>query len=1027
MVRKAPRFRDLFPVMVYLCLLFPRVASASSPPALAPVVSNLLLPKKFVDFVLLSNRNAMATTVQTAVQAAVQSEPSRRQFYARLNGHRWDNKEDIIKYVQDEVKTIADKAESDPTFVSLLLHFYAETKDKVVVDGVINAAITSNQKLVNEIGGPDRTTPLHSTILKDRIAVFEKLIALKANIKAKDSMGRLPLHYAAIVGKVEFVEHLLSRTIASRFAPNDHLGTSTQDCDGMTPLATACQHRQYGVINHLLQNFPASCQLADLHGRTPFHISASLYHYRAVYMLLEHAKWVKKNRDKHPVDTATATRSVSDGAARSIITFNIDQKTNAGHTALHLACINGDLKMVELLLSNHADPTITSDDGENCLWSAVRNGHITTVIRLLRKSRIVAALNNLNTSGFTLLSVACQLKASSKIVQQLVSVGGVDWTKGNRDGSTPITEAIRCGHGVALGLFLESSTLHNINEAILYKRKVKTTPTGQASTTVQASTTLQESTALHFACRHGQPDAIITLFGKGADKERRDAEGLTVLHEASRLGNAKLVITLLHEGCEPDARDHKGLTPLHHACAEAAGSRNLQYASDDKLISPSKDLYTISDSPVYIEDYDLTIRRLMQCAPLHAQTLTGNSALHLAVRRGHRSRVDCLLSHKDIIKTLELSNAANETPLICALEKKYFRIAEKLAHKMKSVRFRDKETRDKYLRTLVEHQEFNLVASLLHKEAYAQNLARLHLVRQDATALEMAAFIGSAQLVWWLLRNSSPGPVLDHDTRAAIQICIREKDYWISIKNKRQVLDAHAETTDYQDSKAIEAIEQTLDLLQYPPPITSRDPIPTQISRRVSNLQPQSTKLMDDYRVKFMVVQASRISQTSVSIEEALRQARPSDIMKERPDRTLELDEKYRYPNTALKSPAEQQSVRWIHLPANNVRPSPVLALSYFSSQMTQTHWMRVSLTRLSILLRATDSTAQDMAKAIHDDRGIKTEPGPSSQLYHTFHEVRGRRERTGYMKPQCVTGTADSVGFSSIHISDVYSNRKTH
>ncbi|KAM3504230.1 hypothetical protein MY10362_003700 [Beauveria mimosiformis] len=391
----------------------------------------------------------MATVSQAAVQFD-SHEPSRRQFYARLNSHGWDNKDDIIKYVQDEVKTIADKDVSDTTFVSVLLHFYAETKGEAVVDGVINAAITSNQKLVNEIGGPDRATPLHSTILKERMAVFEKLMALNADIKAKDSMGRLPLHYAAIVGKVDFVKHLLSRTIASRFPPNDHLGTCTQDCD----------------------------------------------------------------------------------------------------------------------------------------------------------------------------------------------------------------------------------------------------------------------------------------------------------------------------------------------------------------------------------------------------------------------------------------------------------------------------------------------------------------------ALEMAAFIGSAKVVWWLLRNSNPGPILDHDTQAAIQVCVREKEYWSSIKNERQESAAHAEAADHQDTESLEAIEQILHILQYPPPI-ARCQIPTPIPRRTSNIQPQSTKLIDDYRVKFMVVHANRIYQTSVPIEKALHQTRPSEIMKERPDRTRELDEKYDYARLALESPAEQQSVRWIHLPANNMQ------------------WMR------------------DMAKAVYSDPDMRTEPEHSSHLHHSFHEVR--------------------------------------
>jgi ankyrin repeat protein len=76
-------------------------------------------------------------------------------------------------------------------------------------------------------------------------------------------------------------------------------------------------------------------------------------------------------------------------------------------------------------------------------------------------------------------------------------------------------------------------------------------------------------TPLHYAIKHGTPEACSALIENGADMELKDNHGSAALHHAANGGNARACAILISKGADVNAKDEDGNTPLH--CAAWAG------------------------------------------------------------------------------------------------------------------------------------------------------------------------------------------------------------------------------------------------------------------------------------------------------------------------------------------------------------------------------------------------------------------------------------------------------------------------
>ena len=67
---------------------------------------------------------------------------------------------------------------------------------------------------------------------------------------------------------------------------------------------------------------------------------------------------------------------------------------------------------------------------------------------------------------------------------------------------------------------------------------------------------------LHYACREGRKDAVITLLAAKADANARNSDARTPLHWAASNGTASVIKALVESGADLNAKNMDGQTPL---------------------------------------------------------------------------------------------------------------------------------------------------------------------------------------------------------------------------------------------------------------------------------------------------------------------------------------------------------------------------------------------------------------------------------------------------------------------------------
>lgn len=436
--------------------------------------------------------------------------------------------------------------------------------------------------------------------------------------------------------------------------------------DGATFLHVAASRGDEEVVKLLLDN-GADCTIIDKLGEVPLHAACRGGRAGNVALLLQ----------------------------KSPDLLNVKEKR--GNTPLHLAAMNKNEKVVNLLLSNKAIADLRNCQGCTPLHLAVYNQNLPAIMSYLRNEYVADIQESFEVDPF----INSNFLINPNIIKELIKKCPSAVNEVDHCGNTPLHYAAAYHATSGVKILLENNAAVDIQN-------------------------IKHRTPLHNASKNNHLGAIILLLAAKADLKKKDVKGLTPLHLAVKCANQKNMFFLIESGAQILAEDLLHYYPFHHALLKGQiknASWFLSHCSQDylpdlheacchggmqivKKILKNKELvnqpdrigWTALHYAILMKNKELVAELLAHyCAnpnisgyhdkrtPLHLAALTGQAdiirllvnsqsyhlqidlgdylqetALHIASRRGDEESVEILLDNGASPHT---SNHNNDTPL----------------------------------------------------------------------------------------------------------------------------------------------------------------------------------------------------------------------------------------------------------------------------------------------------------------------------------------------------------------------------
>lgn len=534
---------------------------------------------------------------------------------------------------------------------------------------------------------PTDTEALHEAAKQGDTGALKMLLShTQVNVNALDQYCRTPLH-----------------SCTSAFATTQLINMggkiNEQDFEGSTPLHTAVKGKHLEVVKVLLAR-GADPELADYKGNIPLAYSVDI---PALTFMLRNGADVEA-RDKTFLNNTGLFHMAWLGDIDGVKFYlrqnaEVDCRNSNGETCLAEAARHGDLEVVQLLLESGADIESTQGDGYRPLLRAVAAGRQNVISELLIRGADAEAKN---CAGHTAIAEAAFLKRWP-IVRMLLE-HGVDLTARDKEDCTVLHRAVRAGehdlarrmlvHGASPNLQCKNGNTSlfdaaskgyaDLVERMLKCRGSSSIATNSGHTPLTIASALGHAnivellldhgadasqpvdlsrpgayswTPLAHAAYNGHSEVVTLLLKSGADTNTRDYQRLTPLHRAAGVAAAKsdIVSQLLAHGSNVDARDSNGITPLAVACRHCSNAsvirKLLEHGANPESLSnyadgnlTEKNFTPLMHTVLRGQGVPSTISLLaLRGANLNAQTSSGRTALHIALKSEKLEMVDALV------------------------------------------------------------------------------------------------------------------------------------------------------------------------------------------------------------------------------------------------------------------------------------------------------------------------------------------------------------------------------------------------
>ncbi|KAL9072549.1 MAG: hypothetical protein Q9161_003561 [Pseudevernia consocians] len=408
---------------------------------------------------------------------------------------------------------------------------------------------------------------LTENIRRGDISSFKSTLTLQPRLAfTSDIFGRLPIHYAAELGEIDFMQYLLD--IYSEHGTSQPF-INARSAKGETALMLAVSQGNGEAAEWLMDNL-ADVNVTAANGFTALDDAAEAGYIKLAQLLLSHgaseekakvyqqirlrnAALVQKcaadnkgilgpqNEEKTTVDSvglASLHKAALQGSVDVINTaleqgVDIEEVSEDGRTPLMLAASRGHRKAIKTLVAAGANIDATSSKGWTTLMNAVRDKDAPTVGLLISNG---ADVNHLSPDRWTALAEAAY-QSQTEIIEILLNCGADTESRSSHDW-TPLMHASYKGDEAAVGLLLSAGADVDV-------------------------TSQHDETALLLAAAGGHTRIVRTLLAAGCVPEPQWAKELKGKGKVKK-ANAVIEATIPRG---PEERAHpQGWTPLMLAC-----------------------------------------------------------------------------------------------------------------------------------------------------------------------------------------------------------------------------------------------------------------------------------------------------------------------------------------------------------------------------------------------------------------------------------------------------------------------------
>ena len=524
---------------------------------------------------------------------------------------------------------------------------------------------------------------LHIAAAKAHLNLCKALMKIH-NFKGDmaDNCGWTALHRSALNGSYDLVK---------LFAEN---GTDIylKTREGMNCLHFAASRAHLNLCKALMKKHNFKGDTADNYGWTALHRSAQNGNYDVVKFFADNGTdiFLKMEEGNDCLHIAALNGHLK--LCEKLVAehkFDVNMVDNLGWTALHHSARNGSYELIEFFIKMGADIHLKTNDGQNCFHIAARFEHLNLCKTLIDIHNFDVDMTN--SMGWTVLHFSAQ-SGSHDLIDFFVKKG-VNVLLETRAGNNSLHIAASNGH-------------LSLCETLITKYKLDVKMTDNDGWT-----------ALSFAAENGSYELIEFFVEKKIGIYQKTNDGKNCLHIAASKGHFNLCKTLIEKiNFNVDMVDNKKWTALHYAAQKGS--------------------------------YELMNYFIAKGTDVLLKTKDGLNCLHIAASNGHLNLCKTLIN--EINFDVNIADDEGRTALHCSAQGGNDELFGFIADKGTNIFLKTKGGQN-CLHIAAGRGNFNLCKTLIEKINF-----NVHMVdNKKWAALHYAAQNGSYKLMKYFIAKGT--------------------------------------------------------------------------------------------------------------------------------------------------------------------------------------------------------------------------------------------------------------------------------